>query len=225
MARDILQDPEVRAASRRWADGGSALPLVELLAAKGAKSEAATYVRLALAKTDCPDADKLKAILDGLSSPPAGWDGALAAFARAPSEEGWQDLLRFIPNDALYLRMRDVVGRLVKLGLDGNTIFRYVSRVGLIPDLVMLVEDGRILVRVLEERAEQSSNAKTTYFGLAAQAAFLAGDMLGTVRLLRLSRSFENEWCSTYPHMAFVRDRATPEQAEMLDRAGIPPLE
>lgn len=225
MARDILQDPEIRAASKRWTDGGSALPVVELLAAKGAKIEAATYARLALARPDCPDAEQIRAVLDRLSSPPAGWDDALVAFAGAPSEEGWQNMLRFIPSDVLYLRMRDVVGRLRKLGLDGDTIFRYASKVGLIPDLIMLVEEGRVSVRVLEERAEWSSNAKTTYFGLAAQAAFLAGDMLGTVRLLRQSRAYENEWCSTYPHMAFVRDRATSEQADMLDRAGIPPLE
>ncbi len=225
MAREVFEDPEVQAARERWTEGGSALPVVELLAAKGAKIEAATYARLALAKPDCLDADKLKAVLDGLSSPPAGWDDALATFARAPSDEGWQDLLRFIPTDALYLRMRDVVGRLLKLKLDADTIFRYVSRVGLVPDLIMLVEEGRVSVRMLEERADQSSNAKTTYFGLAAQAAFLAGDMLGTVRLLRQSRAYENEWCSTYPHMAFVRERATHEQAEMLDRAGIPPLE
>ena len=225
MARDIHEDPEVRLARKRWLDGGSALPVVELLAARGAKIEAATYARLALAKADCPDAEELKALLDGLSSPPAGWDDALAAFVQTPSDEGWRNLLRFIPDDALYLRMRDVVGRLLKLGLDGDTIFRYVSAVGLIPDLILLVEQGRVSVHVLEQRAEQSGNARTTYFGLAAQAAFLAGDMLGTVRLLRLSRTFENEWCSTYPHMAFVRERATPEQAELLDRAGIPPLE
>ncbi len=91
---DINDDPEVRAARKCWLAGGSAVAVVALLASRGAKIEAATYARLALAKPDCPD-----------------------------------------------------------------------------------------------------------------------------------SLAYENEWCSTYPHMAFIRERASPEQAEIFDRAGIPPLE
>jgi hypothetical protein len=221
---DINDDPEVREARRRWLAGGSALPVVELMSARGAKVEAATYARLALAKPDCPDAAQLRAVLAGLSSPPAGWDGALAGFARSPSAEGWRDLMRFIPADSLYLRLRDVVGDLKNLGVDGDTIFRFASEVGLTPDLIELVEQGLVSVKVLEERAAHAGGAKTTYFGLAAQAAFLSGDMLGTIRLLRLSLSHENEWCGALPHVAFIRERVLPAQADLLDRAGIPPL-
>jgi hypothetical protein len=57
---------------------------------------------------------------------------------------------------------------------------------------------------------------------LAAEAAFLAGDMLGAVRLLRESLANENEWCSALPHVIFIRERATDEQKNLLDRAGIP---
>ncbi|MDP2325988.1 MAG: hypothetical protein Q8N51_18455, partial [Gammaproteobacteria bacterium] len=64
--------------------------------------------------------------------------------------------------------------------------------------------------------------AKATYLGLAAEAAFLAGDTLGTVRLLRESMANENEWCSVMPHSMFVRERASAELTKMLDRAGIP---
>ncbi len=222
---DINDDPEVRAARKRWLAGGSALPVVELLAKRGAKIEAATYARLALAKPDCPDAVELKAVLASLSSPPSGWDAALAGFARAPSADSWRDLMRFIPEDSLYLRLRDVVGRLRELGLDGDTIFQHASEVGLTPDLIELVEQGGVSVRMLEQRAAHAGGAKTAYFGLAAQSAFLQGDILGTVRLLRQSLAHENQWCSTYTHLAFIRERASPEQAEILDRAGIPPLE
>lgn len=222
---DINDDPEVRAARKRWLAGGSALPVVELLASRGAKVEAAAYARLALAEPDCPDAAELKTVLAGLSSPPAGWDEALAGFARAPSADNWRDLIRFVPDESLYLRLRDIVGRLQELGLDGDAIFQYASEVGLTPDLIGLVEQGRVSVRTLEQRAAHAGGAKTTYFGLAAQSAFLQGDLLGTVRLLRQSLAHENELCSTYPHMAFIRERASPEQAEVLDRAGIPPLE
>src|SRR5258708_3380997 len=220
---DINDDPEVREARKRWLAGGSALPVVELLASRGAKVEAATHARLALAKPDCPDAVALKAVLSGLSSPPAGWGEALAGFARSPSAQGWNDLMRFIPADSLYLRLRDVVGRLQKLGVDGDTIFRFASEAGLTPDLIELVERGLVSAKVLEERAAGAGGAKATYFGLAAQAAFLSGDTLGTIRLLRQSMSHENEWVSVGPHVTFIRERATPEQREILDRAEIPP--
>jgi hypothetical protein len=46
--------------------------------------------------------------------------------------------------------------------------------------------------------------------------------MLGTVRLLREPIAHENDWCSVLPHVYFIRERASPEQLDMLDRAAIP---
>ena len=37
--------------------------------------------------------------------------------------------------------------------------------------------------------------------------------------------SHENELCSVLPHVTFVRERTSSEQADLLDRAGIPPLQ
>lgn len=221
LSMDINNDPEVRAARKRWLAGGSALPVVELLVSRGAKIEAATFARYALTKADCPDAKELVAVLAGLSSPPAGGDEALAEFAGSPSAERWRDLMRFVPEDLFYLRVRDVVGRLSQLGVDGDTIFSYACDVGLTPDLIELMERGSVSVKVLEQRAAHASGAKTTYFGLAAQAAFLQGDTLGTVRLLRLSLAHENEWCSALPHVTFIRDRASPQQVELLEHSGV----
>jgi len=42
------------------------------------------------------------------------------------------------------------------------------------------------------------------------------------VRLLRESLAHENEWCTALPHVCFIRERATDEQKNVLDRAGIP---
>jgi hypothetical protein len=84
------------------------------------------------------------------------------------------------------------------------------------------VEDGCVAVATIVERAARSGGARATYIGLAAEAAFLAGDMLGTVRLLRESLACENEWCSALPHVCFIRERATDDQKYLLDRAGIP---
>lgn len=221
---DINDDPEVGEARRRWLNGGSALPVVELMALRDGKVEAAAVARLALAKPDCPDAEELRSVLAKVASPPAVWEESLAKFAESPSRDAWRELMRFVPPDHAYLRLRDAIGRLRALGVDGDMIFRCASESGMTPDLIELVEQGCVTVKTLLERAAHSGEAKTTYLGLAAEAAFLRGDMLGTVRLLRESIAHENEWCSAEPHVIFIRERAAPGPMDLLDRAGIPRL-
>jgi hypothetical protein len=220
----VLRDSELRDAERRWLNGDSALPVVTLLVSRGKKAEAAAVARLALARSGCPDAADLEAILDRLAASPVGWTESLAEFARSPSLERWHELMRFVPPQYAYQRQREAVRRLRSLGVDGNVLFRCASEYGLTPDLIELVEDGCVAVSTIVERAARSGGAKATYFGLAAEAAFLAGDMVGTVRLLRQSIAHENEWCIALPHVFFVRERASPDQKEMLDRASIPQL-
>ena len=220
----VQSDPELQDAEQRWLNGDSALPVVTLLVARGANVEAAAVARLALARSDCPDAPDLEAALARIAATPAGWAESLASFARSPSLEGWRELMRFVPPEYAYQRMRETVRHLRKLGVDGDRLFQYASEHGLTPDLIELVEDGCVAVSTIVERAARSGGAKATYFGLAAEAAFLAGDMLGTVRLLRESIACENEWCSALPHVVFIRERASPDQKESLDRASIPHL-
>jgi hypothetical protein len=220
----MQRDPELREAEQRWLNGDSALPVVTLLVSRGAGAEAAAVARLALTRPECPDAAALEAILDRLAASPVGWTESLAEFARTPSLEHWRELMRFVPPQYAYQRQREAVRHLRSLGVDGNMLFRCASEYGLIPDLIELVEDGCVAVSTIVERAARSGGAKATYFGLAAEAAFLAGDMVGTVRLLRQSNAHENEWCSALPHVFFVRERASPDQKELLDRAGIPHL-
>jgi hypothetical protein len=216
------RDSELRDAEQRWLNGGSALPVVTLLLSRDAKVQAAAVARLALARADCPDAEELEAALARVAAAPPGWGEALAGFASAPSPEAWRELMRFAPPEYLYQRTRDAIRRLRKLGVDGDSLFRCASEFGLTPDLIELVEGGCVAVGTIVERAERSGSARTTYVGLAAEAAFLAGDMLGAVRLLRESLANENEWCSALPHVIFIRERATDEQKNLLDRAGIP---
>ncbi|HET9403692.1 MAG TPA: hypothetical protein VFO57_03835 [Burkholderiales bacterium] len=218
----VVRDSELREAEQRWLDGGSALPVVTLLLARDAKVQAAAVARLALARPDCPDAEKLEAALARAAAAPPGWEEALAGFASDPSPEAWRELMCFAPSEYIYQRTRDAIRRLRKMGVDGDTLFRSASEFGLTPDLIDLVEDGRVTARTIIERAGRSGDARATYIGLAAEAAFLVGDMLGTVRLLRDSIAHENEWCSALPHIFFVRERATVDQGKLLDRAGIP---
>jgi hypothetical protein len=217
------RDFELADAERRWLNGGSALPVVTLLALRGANVEAAAVARLALARADCPDASELEAVLSRLAASPAGWEEALAQFAQAPTLESWRDLMRFVPPEYAYQRQRNAIPRLKSLGVSGDILFRCATEYGLTPDVIELVEEGGVSVKAIMERAEQSAGAKATYLGLAAEAAFLMEDMVGTVRLLRESIACENEWCSAAPHILFIRERASAEQKDLLDRAGIPP--
>lgn len=218
----VQRDFELRTAERRWLNGDSALPVVRLLEERGAKVEAAAVARLALARPDCQDGEELEAALSRIAAAPAGWGAALADFAEVPTPEGWRELMRFAPPEYFYQRTRDAIRRLRKLGVDGDSIFRCASEYGMTPDLIGLVEDGCVAVETIVERAARSGAARTTYIGLAAEAAFLSGDMLGTVRLLREAIAYENDWCSVIPHVFFIRERASPEQTDLLDRAGIP---
>lgn len=220
----VQRDPELRDAEQRWLNGGSALPVVTLLLSRDAKEQAAAVARLALARPGCPDAEELEAALARVAAAPPGWGEALAGFAGAPSPEAWRELMRFAPPEHIHQRTRDAIRRLRKLGVDGDILFRCASEYGLTPDLIELVEDGCVAVSTIVERAARSGGAKATYLGLAAEAAFLAGDMVGTVRLLRQSNAHDNEWCSALPHVYFIRERASPEQKALLDRTSIPQL-
>ncbi len=220
----VQRDPELRDAEQRWLNGGSALPVVTLLLSRDAKVQAAAVARLALARPDCPDAGELEVALAKVAAAPPGWGEALTGFASAPSPEAWRELMRFVPPEYIYQRTRDAIRRLRKLGVDGDSLFRCASEFGLTPDLIGLVEDGCVAVETIIERAERSGDARTNYIGLAAEAAFLSGDMLGTVRLLRESIVHENEWCCALPHVFFIRERASSDQKDLLDRAGIPQI-
>lgn len=215
------RDAELREVERRWLDGDSALPVVRLLISRGAKVEAAAVARLALKRPDCLNAVELEQILVRLAALPPGWVEALVEFASAPSAERWRELMRFVPPEYFYQRFRETVRRLRALDVDGDVLFKCASEQGLIPELIELVEDGKVAVGTLVEQADRTGGAKATYLGLAAEAAFLAGDMLGAVRLLREGRMHEDEWCSTLPHIMFIRERAAPDQLTILDRAGI----
>jgi hypothetical protein len=198
---------ELRAAERRWFEGGSALPVVKLLRSSDARVEAAAVARLALSRTGCPDAAELEAELARLAALPAGYEQALKEFAKHPSPESWRELMRFVPREYAYQRLRETVRRLSALGVNGDALFSCAVPKGLIPELIELVEQGRVSVRELTA---------------AAQAAFLTGDMLGTVRLLRASSACENDWTVALPHILFVRERASADERQLLDRAGIP---
>lgn len=217
----IIDDPEDTAAIREFARG-VALPLVTLHFERGEFDRAAAIARVALGIEDCPDAAKIEQILEQCSGPPAEWRFVLDAFAESPSLERWRELMQFVPEDLRYQRHRNGIRYLKKRGVEPNLLFLCACYLSITPDAIELVEDGLVSVETLLTRANEAAEARGAYIGLAAQAAFLAGDLLGTIRLLREAMSLENEWISALPHIWFVRERASAIEHDALDRAGIP---
>ena len=218
----VIDDPERHQLEQAWVNGGSALPLVTLLASRGMEMEASAVARVALARPDCEDVAELEELLDRLSQPPEDWRGLLDSFAEDPSLERWRELMQFVPPELIYLRQRAAIRYLNKRGMDGDLLFLCACEYGLTPDAIELVEEGQVGVDTLVTRAERAAGARTTYIGLAAEAAFLKGDLIGTIRLLRESMACETELCVALPHIVFVRENANPADHEALDKAGIP---
>jgi hypothetical protein len=217
----VVDDPELDEVQDAWLSGGSALPLIRLLASREEIVEAAAVARLALDRKGCPDAEEIESLLDQFDQPPPDWDDTLRAFAAAPTVERWREIMRFVPEDLYYQRLRNSIRRLRRMNTDPNALFLCACELGMTPDAITLVEEGLVQPAVIEERARKGGGAKATYFGLAATAAFLANDLVGAIRLLRESAAHETALCSSMPHVFFIREHATPEVNALLDKAGI----
>lgn len=217
----IIDDPERTAAEKEFARGVP-LPLVSLHFRRGELDHAATVARVALGMNDCPDAAKIEEILEYCSEPPDEWKLVLDAFAESPSVERWRELMQFVPEDLLYQRHRNGIRYLRKRGVETNLLFLCACYLSITPDAIELVEDGLVSVGTLLKRADEAGGARGAYIGLAAQSAFLSGDLVGTIRLLREAMSLETEWISALPHIWFVWERATATERDAFERAGIP---
>ncbi len=217
----IVEDPELDRATEQFARGVP-LPLVQYHFDRGELDEAAAVARLGLTRPGCPDADRIEEILDACSAPPDDWKDLLDGFVAAPSVDRWRDLMRFVPEDHFYQRHRNSIRYLKQQGVEPNLLFLCACSPGMTPDAIELVEEGLVSVDTILSRADESGRARGAYVGLAAQAAYLAGDMVGTVRLLRDAMASETEWISAAPHVWFIRERASDAEHEALDRAGIP---
>jgi hypothetical protein len=217
----LSDDGQCRFLIRRWFHGDSALPLVQRLFDSGCEAEAAATARLALADSECLDRDELEAMLRKIASEPDGWDEALRYFARNPSEERWQELMRFVPEDVFYQRLRTTVPLLMRMQCDGNVLFRCAARFGMFPDLFDLAASGTVDPDVIEDRARDSA-ANSAWLGLAAQAAFARGDRFGTMRYLRDALRDEEQAYCAWASIIEIRNRADETFNAELDKVGVP---
>jgi len=216
--------PETRILLRHWLNGGSALPAVRKLLGEGSVDEAAATARMALRMEDCADRQALEDALTECASTPDGWLAALEDFARAPSEERWQELMQFVPEEVFYQRLRNTIALLMRLGCNGNALFRCATRSGMTSDIFDLATSGTVEPEVIEERGN-GSPARAVWLALAAQASFARGDRFGTIRYLREAcrdeASSELAWAS----ISEIRRDADDALNEELDKVGVPRLE
>lgn len=215
------EDPRIDQRRRFWLNGGSALPLLELLLEEGRLDEAAAYARMALVMDGCHDRAAIEAILREAGSPPPGWNDALQAYADDPTDARWDDLMRFTPNDVLYNRLRNTVVQLRALGADPDALFVHVSRFGIVSELLEMGESGDVDPETIRARADESPHNRSFWLGLAAQAAFARGERFLTVRLLAEAYDANTMLPADFAAMQ-IREQADDALHAMMDAVGIP---
>jgi hypothetical protein len=216
----MFGDSQLTFAALRWMNGDRALPLVARLRDLGYADEAAATARLALRDPVCADREALEVVLQEIGSAPDGWLEALVEFARAPAEERWAELMRFVPEEVFYQRLRNTIDALLRLGCEGNTLFRCATRIGMTSDVFDLATSGTVDPEVIEERGA-GSPARSVWLGLAAQAAFARGDRFAVIRYLRDATRAEDA-VGAWASIAEIRELADDALNEELDRVGIP---
>jgi hypothetical protein len=199
--------------------GGSAIPVIRKLMQEGELDQAAVVARLAVRLAEGKERDEIFALLGEITSAPTGWSAALERFAAEPSEETWDELMRFVPEDVLHQRLKYTILLLLGTGCDGDVLFRCVSRFGMLPELYDVAESGRVGPDTIVARAT-GSPAEAAWLGLAAIAALARGDRDATVR--HLWRASQLDPILSIASIVEIRERADADLNAQLDQAGVP---
>jgi len=150
------------------------------------------------------------------------WEAAIEEFARTPSVEAWGRLVTSLPEDDLYDRTRTAMQIAMRLGVDGDLLFRCSLRYGITPDTIELIERGQVDPETVAGRGRERGHVRGLWLGLAAQSAKARGDRVRTVEYLREAYASADALDSAPHSAARIREEADDELHELLDRAGIP---
>jgi hypothetical protein len=222
MARTVNDEyPEVTLLLRHWSNGGSALPAVKKLAECGYSDDAAAVARLALRAPDCADREELEAAIAQAANVSDGWVTAIEEFAKHPSEERWEELMRFVPVEDHYQRLRYTLALLLSLHCDGNILFQCATKLGMTSDAFDLARSGTVDPEVIVARGD-GSPARPAWLGLAALAAFARNDRWSTFRYLREASQYGESSVLSWASISEIRSEADEELNEELDRVGVP---
>jgi hypothetical protein len=212
-------DPKTTFLLKSWSNGKSVLPLIQHLMELGKSDEAATIIRLVIPTATPRMQTRLQALLDECSSAPVGWTAALESFVANPSQEEWDALLRFIPEERRFQRLKAMILQLIRLRCDGNLLFGYVSSLGFFPELFDLAKTGTVDPELIEQRAS-GSPSEPAWLGLAALAAFARNDHLTVTRYLWKAQQHPAATLS-WPAVFEIRNEADEALNRQLTAAGI----
>jgi hypothetical protein len=209
-----------------WLRGRSVVPLLDLLRAHGLVDEANLTARLALFSAEGNEEERIEEFLTAGGRPPDGWLDAVRAFARAPSRDGWRELLQFTPDEVYYHRVRSTLRLLRRLGVDPDMVFQLATADAVTPDAIELAESGLVSVAtILERMNEGTADSRPLWLGLAARASFEQGDRFGAARFLSEAYRIGRDGFFPTIQAMDIREEADEELQHMLDRAGVPRFE
>jgi len=212
--------PEVTFLIRTWGNGGSALPAVQMMLEHGYGFEAACTAHVALKHPECADREALQNVIAEVAGSSEAWVEALREFAANPSEERWSELMRFVPEDVFYQRLRHTISLLMAMKCDGDMLFRCATKTGVTSDIFDLADSGTVDPLTIVERG-RGSRARATWMGLAAQAAFARGDRWNTIAYLREAVSDERTAILAWASIDHIREKADDELKAQLDALGL----
>jgi hypothetical protein len=221
MSDDPYAESETRFLIQRWRNGASVLPAVRKLIDGGQGEAAAALARVALGDEGCLDRQALEVALVEVAAPPDDWMQSLADFAKEPAVEKWQAMMRFVPGELLYQRIRAATAILSELGCDADELFRCVASSGMTPDLFELAKSGGVHPETIEARGN-GSPARPAWLSIAALAAFARGDHFNTIRYFKEACANEATAFYAWAAISEVRRDASDELNAQLDRAGVP---
>jgi hypothetical protein len=213
--------PEVTFLLRTWINGGSALAAVRMLIENGYGFEAATTANVALHRPECEDREALLGAIGEVAQTSEAWVEALREFAQDPSEERWDGLFRFAPEEVFYQRLRHTIAILMALGCEGNILFRCATKHGMTTDAFDLARSGTVDPATIAERGN-GSPARSAWLGLAAQAAFARGDRWNTVGYLREACRDDETAFLAWASISEIREEADDELKSQLDALDVP---
>jgi hypothetical protein len=223
-AAALRGDPDALLAASReeWLRGADHATYLRTLVRFGRARSAVHLASVLLDRPGAENREGLEGVLAEAAHAPDRWREAVAELAAEPSDERWRALFLFTPPEHRQERLRYTIRLLLALGTSAEAIFDFVALDDTPLDTVEIVDKGMVASARIEARAKREpSHRQAPWFGLAARAACVRGDRLGSVRLLREAIRAAGSPTVVDADVRFVRSRADAMLRQMLDGAGL----
>jgi len=210
-----------------WLRGGTPLPYLRVLAEVGDLIHALRLAEAFLerARPNDPQATEVREFIRAEDVVPEGFDEAIRT--ALPDPDAVEAVLADTePDDVIRLVWR-MTSLAEDAGLEGDELFVVATLGGASPQTLAMVENGEVSAGAVESAATRfaGTRAEGLWYGLAARAACLAGDHLGTLRLLRIAVAKADPGLPPEMDLAFVWEHAGEELRTMLVQQQLAPPE